>query len=317
MVECILCGKKLKKFCNHLKKHNLSLVKYFDLHVNPTYNIRQKYLDGFSAQQIANEIEELTNSTICLIKKDILLYLKNNNIEIRTTSNAIKCWVEKIGGVWNKGLTKETSSSVKIYADKQLGENNSFYKTDINKRIDTYYDRIPEEEVARIFLKMKTTLNHKYQVGELVHWSKKDPERHKIVSEIVRAKQLENMKNKKHKYFPISAMEKKIGEFLKILDINYLPQQSLGYYAYDFLLDKKIIIEYNGRYWHCDPRFYKEDYWHSKKKQFASQIWEKDKKKRDLAENLGYKLIVLWEDDIKKLTDEQIKEHLANIIQNS
>lgn len=118
--------------------------------------------------------------------------------------------------------------------------------------------------------------------------------------------------------FPISVMEKKLGEFLKELNIPFLTQQSFGCYNYDYILpEHKIVLEYHGTYWHCDPRFYEKDYWHQKKKCFARQIWEKDLKKKTLALEKQHQYITLWESDLRKLTNEEIKQYLFETIQNS
>ena len=55
-------------------------------------------------------------------------------------------------------------------------------------------------------------------------------------------------------------------------------------YKYDFcLVEKRKIIEFNGTYWHCDPRKYNADYYNKVKKMTAREIWEFDKYKRELA----------------------------------
>ena len=75
-----------------------------------------------------------------------------------------------------------------------------------------------------------------------------------------------------------------------------------------FVKEKNLLIEFNGTYWHRDPRFLKptED---------SQKIWEKDKNKMLIAESYGYTLKVIWQHDwekcknkeiyIKKLLDEQ------------
>lgn len=69
-------------------------------------------------------------------------------------------------------------------------------------------------------------------------------------------------------------------------------------FYYDFAdYDKKLIIEFNGRYWHCDPRKYDPDYVHGVMKITAAEIWERDAYKIKLAESRGYNIITVWEDD--------------------
>jgi G:T-mismatch repair DNA endonuclease (very short patch repair protein) len=62
-----------------------------------------------------------------------------------------------------------------------------------------------------------------------------------------------------------------------------------------FIPEKNMIIEYFGDYWHCNPRKYKPNYFHPHKKLYAKNIWSEDKKRKSKLEELGYKVIVVWE----------------------
>lgn len=82
----------------------------------------------------------------------------------------------------------------------------------------------------------------------------------------------------------------------------------------DILLEnKKIIIEFNGTYWHCDPRFYKLDYYHDFKEKTASLIWEEDKKRIENFKNFGYRTFVIWEYDYKTNKEVIIKDLIKEI----
>lgn len=72
------------------------------------------------------------------------------------------------------------------------------------------------------------------------------------------------------------------------------------------------IIEFNGTYWHADPRFYRGDYYHQKKKKNAKQIWEEDEKRIKDLEELGYDVEVIWEHDYKKYN--QKKETILELL---
>ncbi len=66
-------------------------------------------------------------------------------------------------------------------------------------------------------------------------------------------------------------------------------------YFYDYvLLDQKLIIEYNGLYWHA--REDNEENWRSNIKSFSESI-EYDKIKKNFIEEKGYTLIYVWEDE--------------------
>jgi len=64
-----------------------------------------------------------------------------------------------------------------------------------------------------------------------------------------------------------------------------------------------LLIEYNGDYWHCNPRKYDESYINTKKSMTAKEIWQYDKDKLDLANNNGYTCEVIWESDYKRNPD--------------
>ena len=104
----------------------------------------------------------------------------------------------------------------------------------------------------------------------------------------------------------------------QLKDINIIAVQS-------FRVDTKtcdiyipslnLIIEYFGKYWHCDPRHYKEDYFNIKKNQTAKEIWEYDRKKLELIKSYGYNLEVIWEIDFKnnnKLLLSIIEKYVKN-----
>lgn len=72
--------------------------------------------------------------------------------------------------------------------------------------------------------------------------------------------------------------------------------------------DDKIIIEYNGSFWHADPkRGYKpEDVIHHNKT--AQEIWDNDKKKVKIYKKHGYSTFVVWSDEFLKDKDKVIKK---------
>ena len=88
------------------------------------------------------------------------------------------------------------------------------------------------------------------------------------------------------------------GDFLKY-------NEELGRYYNprpDILIpDKKIIIEVQGDSWHANPKIYKKDdiidTWDGEIS--AEQIWRRDDIRKRHLESFGYKVIYIWEHDIK------------------
>jgi len=76
----------------------------------------------------------------------------------------------------------------------------------------------------------------------------------------------------------------------------------------------KLIIEFNGDYWHCNPNTYEPTFFHEVKNCTAQEIWAGDLKRLNIIENEGYKTILLWESDLKK---ENWKELLVEKVKNA
>jgi hypothetical protein len=84
-------------------------------------------------------------------------------------------------------------------------------------------------------------------------------------------------------------------------DINH------KHYSYDYLDTKnKKIIEFNGDYWHMNPKKYKSDDEICGIK--ASEIWKKDIQKTKLAKKYGFDILVIWESEYKENKNEVINK---------
>lgn len=71
---------------------------------------------------------------------------------------------------------------------------------------------------------------------------------------------------------------------------------------------KKKIIEFNGNYWHCNPKFYTEDFIISQSGRTAKEVWQRDQLKRKSAEDRGFSVLDIWEDDYVKSPSEVLKK---------
>jgi hypothetical protein len=71
-----------------------------------------------------------------------------------------------------------------------------------------------------------------------------------------------------------------------------------------FVVDKNLVIEFNGTYWHRDPRFYNEEE--------GKWYWNRDREKIDIAKKKGYNVTTIWQYDWEKCNDKKslIKEIL-------
>lgn len=103
-----------------------------------------------------------------------------------------------------------------------------------------------------------------------------------------------------------------------LIEKRLLIEDDKELYADIISFDKKIVIEFNGDYWHCNPERYESTFFHHVKKQHASEIWESDKKRLDTIKCAGYRIHVIWEkefranawkSDLRSFVEEHDKEN--------
>lgn len=110
----------------------------------------------------------------------------------------------------------------------------------------------------------------------------------------------------------LTSIEIKIGE---LIPDNFNVKKShkvLNYYV-DLLINDKFIVECYGDYWHCNPNIYDGAFYNKSLKLLASQKWVKDAERIYKLENAGYKVLVLWEADIK-LNLDKVKNTLEKFL---
>lgn len=65
-------------------------------------------------------------------------------------------------------------------------------------------------------------------------------------------------------------------------------------YSFDLTIDKKII-EFNGDYWHMNPKIYEVSSFNKSIQLTASEKWHLDAEKIKYAKSKGYEVMVIWE----------------------
>jgi very-short-patch-repair endonuclease len=94
----------------------------------------------------------------------------------------------------------------------------------------------------------------------------------------------------------VSGMEKQFGLFLTDkLGISCVPQFRVGGKPFDFLLDGRVLLEFDG------PHHYKPDYylWKHRAGGYEKQQ-ERDKLRHNIATQHGYELLVVRQDEVNK-----------------
>ena len=77
-----------------------------------------------------------------------------------------------------------------------------------------------------------------------------------------------------------------------------------GYMFPDFIYDNKKIIEFNGDYWHKNPKLYQET-------DEVKLTWKHDFERKCELERLGYQVFVVWEKDFKEKREDVVKMCLS------
>lgn len=119
---------------------------------------------------------------------------------------------------------------------------------------------------------------------------------------------------------PASKAEKELLLSLQKLNIQAHGQKKLSYgtrnYYYDIVLNNKII-EYNGDYWHCNPKKYKKKQTikQNGKMTLVIDVWKKDKLKIQTAKDQGYEVLVIWESDYKANKQDVIDKCITFLTQ--
>lgn len=61
--------------------------------------------------------------------------------------------------------------------------------------------------------------------------------------------------------------------------------------------DFKIVVEYNGDAYHCNPKYWREGQYSTLIKMTAREKWQKDRNRYAVLRKMGYRVIVVWESD--------------------
>ena len=211
-------------------------------------------------------------------------------------------WKKKISDnkkgkvTWNKGLTKETDSRLKRLSKKCMGR--KFSEEAKRKSSLVHKGQIPWNKGKSNVYTLETKKRmSRIKMGEIN--SAKRPE--------VREKIKEKRKVQVQIY--TSSIELKIQKFLSLLHIEYLTHKYISEitHAYQcdlFIPSIKTIIECDGCYWHGCPIC---------KKKINSEIEEqieRDKTRTKELQERGFKVIRLWEHEIRQMRIKNFKEFI-------
>jgi len=288
--------------------------------------IIEKYKTGISSLKIAKDLKiskhkvlEILNKHNLIRKKDRCSKLNiiqkndkfsisrkcpkcNNIIETVSKEKIIACrnHFKKIN---NKTLCKKCSLEL------QVGPGNPFYgkkhkkesieKISNNRKNKTVGDKNP---MSNPVWKEKARINliKKWESGEL------EDLRLFMSNKLKETRGLGKLKS-----VCVSKKELKIKKEIEDLGFEVIGSFVVGGKICDIFIPKlNLIIEYNGDYWHCNPKKYSENYFNKKKNKTAKEIWKYDNERIDLIKSFGYTLEVVWESELK--SDNKIIKKIIN-----
>lgn len=137
----------------------------------------------------------------------------------------------------------------------------------------------------------------------------------KVPKKLTKAKT--GKKKVKRKVYSLSVKNKLESKFEKILisfglveDVDYIFQYQVETAYFDFfIIKKRILIEVDGDYWHCNPD---SEYKVAKYSTQKANV-KNDLRKNEIAKKNKLKLLRFWESDIKGKINE-VKEVLKKEI---
>lgn len=302
-LKCKLCGKVVTN-------------RMFKLHIKNQHS--NEFEDSNQLEKFV--IYERLSLTDDLVNEIIDVYVNsgetvNNLVERYGFKYKTFLTIFKINNVNIKGISDSVKESIsKMKHKKTLNSNygvDNPSKSDVikSRKVKTFLKKYGVDNVFKDE-QFKNSLNEimleRYGVKRISGWF--------TMSDEQRKKQIVRITT-----YTISKLEKSVGVALVNLGINFTQQYRIGSKIFDYKLnDTKVLIEVNGDFWHGNPKKYKlNDLIHFPGGDIlVNEIWEKDDKKRLIGVGKGYKILTIWENDIKKLTNIELEIYVGELLKN-
>jgi len=208
-----------------------------------------------------------------------------------------KYGVDNVSKLQEVKLKKQLSNKKKKFLEEldKKKERYEWIKNEYRFRnINNVYKNINENIIKKEYIKIIKTY-HK-------HWNElNDEEKNGII-------------NKGGK------LESLISNILDKLNITYIKNFKYGQNTFDFRISNTyLLIEVNSDYWHANPLIYNENDLLNFpfKKEKVKDIWKRDKNKKLYVENNKFKVIYIWEKEIKEIEIEDLFIYIINKIRET
>jgi len=253
-------------------------------------------------QILINEYQNKTNKEICELlpnrsKTSINGYARKRLKLKRTEEVKRKSRSDRMIGEKNpmfgkqsinkgKKLSIETKNKISISKKGREGlageKNPMFGRKPYNKgkKLEELFD---EEKIQTIKEKLRKTKEK--------HWNNLSKEQKELITNNRRKAIIDRIqKMNKEPTIP----EKIVNEILVETKVSFVYQQKIDFYLVDFFLpDHNLIIEVQGDYWHGNPRSFPN------LNQIQKINQRRDKAKKTFFENKNFRILYLWEYDLK------------------
>lgn len=321
MIKCKYCervcfhakGLKIHVKMFHKNISGLELEKYY---LKERFNLRD---DDF------NIILKDYNNKNCLSVLDLnkkynaqlINFLKLSDVKIRSIKeiNLDEISLRKMREYWIKKYGVDNpSKDNKVKAKKikthllNYGTVNNFCDDEIGKKARNNVDREKLWETLKKSLIKNFGVDNPAKIpGVNKKISKSQKKRFSLMTEEERRKGTEFMRSCIKLE---SKIQLRVQDILNQLGITYTSNAFLYSYNFDFLIKGKKILEIQGDFWHANPNKYKAN--DILMTGFiVKDVWNKDKRKKEIVERNGFKIFYLWENEINKMSDNDIKYFLV------
>jgi len=331
-ISCSFCGKVFRSraglaahlakteshhFKNELEKEwHLVYRLYGEEYVNST-------IDSYKNQELC--MHDIYKSGKDIGKLITLLGLKRNSKEERQTERYKATLLKGIQSAYGDQITnvsqvKSVQDKVKDTLAKHHGSYENYLESKVKSLNSGYEMYVGTDKHEETLKKIKSTClerygNENFGAGDDARKKNSESQQAKF-SKMSYQEKLEYTSVAReavcHRGGYSSGPEKRVRKSLTSLGIEFQTNVHLWNYNFDMVFDK-TIIEVQGDMWHGNPKKYKATDI-IMKKILVADIWAKDERKKLEAEKHGYKVIYVWEDEIRKRKDVELAEYIKHLL---
>lgn len=177
-----------------------------------------------------------------------------------------------------------------------------------------FQEKLGEEDGLSKYLEVNAAKAHTYE-NYIIRYGEEDgPNKWKEYVETVPSHFFSKMSSNLFTLVEQRLNDKSIDCRYNYTEFGIWDKEEHEHYKIDFCIpNRKKMIEFNGTYWHADPRVYSPDQvirFKGGAQVVAEDIWIKDSKRIDCAKRLGYDILTVWEIDYNEDIEAVIEQCL-------